>query len=348
MSAGPPAPPTTVNENSAVYYSGRYWNELPQVVAYMSEAFTGDPTKWWVDAFKERFCPEPLRRGLVLNCGNGWVERELVDKQILGTVTAFDYSWDLLGEAARDRGARAIHYVRADANTVAFAPDCLDAVFNVAALHHVQYLDRLCRMLCEALKPSGVLVSFDYIGPHRNQYSRRHWRRVVRVNRRLPPAVRKRPLRRPHLPTMLRTDPTEAIHSELILPVVTRYFDVFERHDTGGGIAYELLTHNPGVHALGPEAADLYIREVLAWDRHHTARREVPPLFSYFLARPRKTVLQDAMRLRAFRDEEDRREARARGRGGVYSFADGLTMLRHRLKLRLRRAVLGRCLGRRG
>ena len=247
----PPPPSTTVNENSTIYDSRQYWNDLPQVVAYMSENFTGDPTKWWVDDFKERFCPEPLGHGLVLNCGNGWVERELVDNGIVKTVTAFDSSWDLLCAAARDRGSRAIHYVRADANTVSFAPACFDVVFNVAALHHVQYLDRPCRVLCEALKPSGVLVSFDYIGPHRNQYSRGHWRRIVRVNRRLPPAVRKQRLRRALLPYMLHVDPTEAIHSELILAMVARYFDIFERHDTGGGIAYELLTHNPPLHARG-------------------------------------------------------------------------------------------------
>jgi len=346
MSPAPPPPSTAVNENSGVYYSGQYWNDLPQVLAYMSENFTGDPAKWWVEDFKERFCPQPLGRGLILNCGNGWVERELVDKGIVRTVTAFDYSWDLLCAASRDRGSRAIQYVRADANTVGFAPDRLDVVFNVAALHHVQYLDRLCRVLCGALKPSGVLVSFDYVGPHRNQYSRPHWRRIVRVNRRLPPAVRKRPLRRAHLPTMLHTDPTEAIHSELILDTVARYFDVFERHDTGGGIGYELLTHNPPLHALGPEAADPYIREVLAWDRHDTAHGRVPPLFSYFLARPRKDVLRDTARLRGFQDEEDRREARARARYGVYSFGHRLLILRHRLGLRLRRTALGRSLWR--
>jgi SAM-dependent methyltransferase len=284
MSVAPPAPATTVNENSTIYYSGQYWNDLPQVVAYMSEDLTGDPAKWWVRDFQERFCSGP-----VVNCGNGWVERELVDKGIVTTVAAFDYSWDLLCEAARECGSRAIHYVRADANTVSFAPDSFDVVFNVAALRHVRHLDRLCRVLCEALKPSGVLVNFDYIGPHRNQYSRRHWRRITRVNRRLPAAVVKQPLRRAHLPTRLATDPTKAIHSELILATVARHFDIFERHDTGGGIAYELLTHNPSLHALGPEAADPYVREVLTSDRHYTARGRCHPYSHISLPARRRT-----------------------------------------------------------
>jgi SAM-dependent methyltransferase len=343
MSGGPSVPPTTVNDNSSVYYSSRYWNDLPQVLAYMSENFTGDPRKWWVADVKERFCAQPFGLGLVPACGNGWVERELVDRGLVDRVVAFDYSPDLLAAAVRDRGPRRIHYVRADLNRISFPPDGFDVVFNVAALHHVQYIDRFCRLLCEALKPSGVLVSFDYIGPHRNQYSWRHWRCIRRVNRRLPTSVRKDPLRRAHLPTMLRTDPTEAIHSELIMTTIARYFDV-ERHDTAGGIAYELLSQNPRLDALGAEAADPYVREVLAWDRHYTERGAVPPLFSYLLARPRKAALEDRERLRGFEEEERRREARAQARGGVYSLADTLTMAKHRLDVRLRRSALWRAL----
>jgi SAM-dependent methyltransferase len=150
-----PAPvPTVVNDNSAIYYSGQYWNDLPQVAAYMAENFTGDSGKGWMDDFRERFCRPPLAHALVLNCGNGWAERELVDKGMVHRVTAFDYSGDLLRTAIEARGRRPIHYVRADANAVSFAPEVFDAVFNVAALHHVQYLDRLCRAVCEALKPT--------------------------------------------------------------------------------------------------------------------------------------------------------------------------------------------------
>ena len=95
-----------------------------------------------------------------------------------------------------------------------------------------------------------------------------------------------------------------------------------------------------GAVLSGPQAADRWIREVPYWDRHCTARGEVPPLFSYLLARQRKDGLRDTARLRSVRDEEERREARARA--GVNSFADDLTMLHHRLKLRLRLTALGR------
>jgi SAM-dependent methyltransferase len=178
---------TVVNENSKVYYSGDYWNDLPKVLKYMSENFTGDPSKWWNTDFAERFCQEPFDRGFFINCGNGWVEREFVDNGWVRSATAFDYSDDLLREAEAEPGARPIEYFQADANRLELEADQFDLIVNVASLHHVQYIDRMCRMLCDALKPNGLMLNYDYIGPGRNQYPQRQWRNIRAVNRSLPP-----------------------------------------------------------------------------------------------------------------------------------------------------------------
>ena len=133
-----------------------------------------------------------------------------------------------------------------------FPENQFDLVINVAALHHVQYIDRFCRILCKTLREEGVLINYDYIGPHRNQYSSRQWYYIHQVNRKLPGFIRNN-LKKPYLRTMLKTDPTEAIHSDLTIPVLSRYFDIFERHDAGGGIAYEILLNNTKliVHSNG-------------------------------------------------------------------------------------------------
>jgi SAM-dependent methyltransferase len=312
---------TIVNDNAGVYYSGRYWNDLPQVLAYMCENFTGDPRKWWVEDFRERYGRVPFDRMLVLNCGNGWVERELVDRGLTRQAVAFDYSHDLLCQASRQRGSRPIAYFRADANRVDFPDDTFDLVVNVAALHHVQYIHRLSRVLCRALRPDGVMVSFDYIGPGRNQYSWRHWHHIRRANRLLPVHLRKRPLVRHSLAAMLAEDPTEAIHSDLIFPALACYFELVERHDTGGGVAYEVLTHNPRIWDVPLDELSPHVSRVLEMDRRLCARGTVPPMFSYFIARPFKARLDAAFVARTEREEE-RRETRARARQGTYSYAE--------------------------
>jgi SAM-dependent methyltransferase len=268
---------------------------------------------------------------LVLNCGNGWVERELIDLGIVKKVTAFDYLFDLLRIAEKERGERPISYFQADANKIDFGENQFDLIVNVASLHHVQYINRLCHILCKAIVEDGILVNYDYIGPHRNQYPFKQWYYINKVNHSLPDSMKKSPIIKPHLPTMIYQDPTEAIHSELIIESVARYFEMFERHDTGGGIAYELLTNNPKLKNVPADELDVHIKKILIADKKYTSLKRVPPLFSYFLAKPRKSLLSDKMRLEYFQRAEDLREKRARKRHGLYSNRQYLMLIAHSL-----------------
>ena len=322
---------TAVPNSSQIYYHGQYWNDFRLVLEYMCENFTGDKNKWWIQDFRERFCQKPFEHGLVLNCGNGWVERQFVDLGMVKRITAFDYSMDLLRIAERERGTRPISYFQTDVNKIDFRDSQFDLIINVASLHHVQYINRFCRIMCSALSESGILVNFDYIGPHRNQYPFRQWYYINRVNRLLPDSIKKTPFVKPHLPTMMLADPTEAIHSELIIESVSRYFEIFERHDTGGGIAYELLTHNPKLSNISTNELDIHITRILAFDKEYTQQHRVPPLFSYFLARPKKSVLLDDLKLNDYQNIENLREEKARKRHGVYSDSQYFVMMVHHL-----------------
>jgi SAM-dependent methyltransferase len=339
-------------DTSDVYYQGQYWNDLPEVIEHLSECFTGDRGRWWVIDFRDRFCETPFQRGLFLNCGNGWVEREFIDRQMVQSAVAFDHSHKLLTQAEHERGDRAITYFQADCNAVGLEPASFDLVVNVAALHHVQYLNRLCRQVRLAMREDGVFLNYDYVGPSRNQYSLRHWWRIRAANRALSPNLRKPRLRYPHLATMLVMDPTEAIHSSLIMDTVARYFEVVEHHDGGGGLAYDLLTNNPSLASVAKTDRVREVRRLLARDRELTLSGKVPPFFTYFIARPRQDVLDDTVRLAAWQAEEDERERRAAGRGSVYTNLQYLKLKRQHagselLRLKNRWSIrLGR-LGRR-
>lgn len=323
---------TIVNENSKIYYNGKYWNDFPKVLEYMSQNFTGDKNKYWMDDFKERFAKKPFKHGLFLNCGNGWVEREFIDKKIVLRATAFDYSEELLKIAKEKRGKRVVKYLRADVNKVTFNDNQFDLIVNVAALHHVQYINRLNHVLAKVLKKNGIFVNFDYIGPHRNQYPLKQWFYIKKVNNSLPDNIKKYPLDYPHLATMLHHDPTEAIHSDLIFESLSRYFDILERHDSGGGIAYMILTHNSKLNSVRPSVLDKYIDKVLAADKHYTESKRVPPLFSYFIAKPNKKALLDKRKVKLFQEQENLREKNAALFAGVYTKYDFLKLSYHYLK----------------
>lgn len=329
---------TAVNDNSQVYYKDQYWNEFQFVLEYMSENFTGDKHKSWIEDFKDRFCQKPFEHGLVLNCGNGWVEREFIDLGMVQRVTAFDYSMDLLSAAEKEKGERPISYFRTDVNRIDFPDNQFDLIINVASLHHVQYINRFCRIMCSTIKENGILVNYDYIGPHRNQYPLKQWYYINRVNRSLPHSIRKSPLVKAHLPTMILKDPTEAIHSELIIESVSRYFEIFERHDTGGGIAYELLTKNPKLKTIPTDELNIHIGRLLELDKEYTHRNQVPPLFSYFLAGPKKGILSEKTTLEFHQKVEDLREEKARKRSGTYSNGQYFIMMKYFLWMRFIKA----------
>lgn len=308
--------------DSKVYYSNRYWNDIPVVQKYICENYTGDKRKWWIADFKQRYCQQPFEHALVIMCGNGWVERGLYDQGIARKFSAFDYLEDLLDHAREARDGRNIDYFQADANTLELEANRYDLIVNVAAMHHVQYINRMCKMLCHALKPDGVFVNTDYIGPHRNQYSLRHWSYIKKINNQLPEQFSKNPLNKPHLGTMLNVDASEAIHSELTFKMVSRYFDIVERHDTNGGIAYPILHNNYGFSKeLTPEMKQ-WVDFLLEKDREYTISKKVPPLFSYFIAKPKKQTLLKARQVGLYQLMENQREALASKSNGIYYWQD--------------------------
>lgn len=312
---------TSVPTDSSVYYRSHYWNDLPRVLAYINQRTTGDPDTFWMEDFRRRFCQGgPFEHGLFVACGNGWVERDFIDRGIVRRATGFDYAQDLLDAAERDRGDRQIDYFQADINRLELPADSYDLVVNVGALHHVQFINRFARMLCRTLREGGVLVAYDYIGPGRNQYGIDHWALIRQANEDLPTWLRKDRLKRPHLPTMLLDDPTEAIHADLVLDALGRYFTIEERHDAGGGIAYEVITHNPKFFSGRPDADVLpHLEHLLRADAGLTDAGTVPPLFSYYIARPNKAALEDPA-LAVHQEAEDAREAWAARHAGVYTW----------------------------
>ena len=203
----------------------------------------GAPGPWFCDF--SRTHPEPFRRALILNCGNGWVEREMVSADVFDEAVGIDYSEALLQEAraAATADGLALTYQQMNVNKATLPAGEFDLVVNHAAAHHIAQIDRVFREICRLLPADGWFLSMDYVGPHRNQYTPEAWERAWSVNAELPPEVRQS-MSYPHLPTMLQHDPTEAIHSELIVETLHRYFHVERFVPLGGAIAYPLLTFN--------------------------------------------------------------------------------------------------------
>jgi SAM-dependent methyltransferase len=307
-----------VNEDSEVYYKGRYWNDLDCTNRMINRRISGDEAVNWWRHFAAR-AGKSFERALVLNCGNGWVEREMYDGGLFKEAVGIDYSETLLDEAKAESEGRPLRYVRMNVNAEALPTGPFDLVVNHAAAHHVTRLDRLFRSICSLLPDDGWFISLDYVGPHRNQYAADAWNEAWNLNQILPEHLRQS-MDYPLLPLYLEVDPTEAVHSELIVETLRRYFHVDEFVPLGGALAYPVLTHNKRLFsdAVGSDEQERWGQYVLGRDAQYLAENPESSLFAYLTGHPDKDVLSNREALAAWESAEDSREARAAENGGRY------------------------------
>ncbi|HLI27041.1 MAG TPA: class I SAM-dependent methyltransferase [Chloroflexota bacterium] len=174
--------------------------------------------------------PPGARHGVGLGVGLAAGELDLLR---LGAVASFDL-YDVTGAllaaveqtASQEGLAERVRCHVADTNTLRLAPASCDVVTCFASLHHVERLEAVVEMVREALRPGGVLLAHEYVGPDRFAFPAEHVELARAIYRTLDPALR---CPWPELPVpnpteVAAADPTEAVRSSEIVSVVRRYF----------------------------------------------------------------------------------------------------------------------------
>ena len=307
----------TVNQNSDIYYKNTYWNDLKQVNEFINKRISNDKEKNCYKYFQELTKNRKFNKALMLNCGNGWVERELINIGLIKEAVGIDYSENLIAEARSNAAKLPLRYYIVDTNTAIFPETGFDLVVNHAAAHHIAYINKVFLKISELLPKDGYFISMDYVGPHRNQYPREQWKAARELNQRLPKILRQE-MRYPHLPTMLATDPTEAIHSELIIDTMNRYFHIEHHHKIGGALAYLLLTFNDNFFKASEEDKEKWIQFILEEDSRYLLNNPMSSIFDFIVARSNKESLTDKKKIERFQEAENKREKYAMKNNGQY------------------------------
>jgi SAM-dependent methyltransferase len=314
----------SINASSAkVYYSGTYWNDYDKVQEYLNNAISNNIYTDWVGQLYLWKSSKNIifKKALILSCGNGWVERMLIKRGIIESAVGIDVNDDLLLQAKLSAKGLPIRYYHFDSNLEDKFPESgYDIVINHAALHHVAYIDFHIRAIYNVLqREGGILVNYDYVGPHRNQYSMDTWKALNYVNELSAPEFRHKELKYPHLPTMLVMDPSEAVHSELIKPTLNRYFDPLVSISLGGAIAYPLLTHNHNLqesYNADKTAANKHIEFLLGEDVNYTKKNMDSELFWYSIMQVKRNLKEEDQS--QWTGIEVKRENLAKNKSGVY------------------------------
>ena len=212
-----------------------------------------------------------------------------------------------------------MRYYQLDSNKGEIFPEKdYDVVINHAALHHVAYIDYHVRGIYKVLKrDGGILINYEYVGPHRNQYSEETWKAISYVNDLTPANLKHNQLNYPHLPTMLVMDPSEAVHSELIKSTLSRYFEPIVSISLGGALAYPLLTHNDNLKKnTNQVAVNAHVKFILDEDAKFEKRHPESGLFWYSIMQIKSDVKEKDMAQWTL--DEVNRENYAQQNGGKY------------------------------
>lgn len=239
------------------YGKGFHWVESPIVNAYIQEQITGNPNVGWGNYIYQKYVQgrtPPANRILSLGCGGGALERDLCRLGFRGRIDACDFSEGAVDHArttAVQEGLENIHYFISDLNQAEFAPETYDIVFSGSALHHISNLEHLLDQARGTLIEHGLLIINEYVGPFQLQWTPQQTRIIDELLHLLPPKYRKRASAPETFkdsfsgPASIRdmdaADPSEAIRSDEIIPLIQARFSIKEHKNFGGTILHMLL-----------------------------------------------------------------------------------------------------------
>jgi len=236
-----------------------YLWSIPAVCRRASRLITGDPDLEY-PVYVSRTYLDPLQplRGLSLGCGTGEKELHWTSLCRYVRLDAYDISASRIAYASSQTqaaGRLEINYHAADVYQVDWPEGYYDIAFVDQSLHHFTPLETLLLKIRCALKPTGYLVASEFIGPTRFQWTDRQLEAINGVLAILPPSYRRRwsngkIKKRVYCPSrlsMILGDPSEAVESAQIVPLLERHFEIVERRDYGGTIIHPLfsdIAHN--------------------------------------------------------------------------------------------------------
>ena len=249
-----------VNREGGEY--AREWLSCPQVLR--ESVFPRLGGLDWFGFLREKCRPLPRENCLSLCCGDGSVERHLVKMGICRACEGVDISPAAIAvcrQEAESAGLSTLTYRVVDVERARLPATSYDLVIGWMALHHIQNLSQLFHQVKRALRPGGLFVVNEYVGPARFQLPEAQVAMIDEWVRRLPARLQvasngqiRDGWTRPNVEDMIRIDPSEAVRSDQILPELEREFVIVERVDYGGGLLQWVLhdiTQN-----LDPENAE--------------------------------------------------------------------------------------------
>lgn len=230
------------------------WSNIPAVVARWNLLISGDPQLDYRDYVARKYFPDASALlGLSLGCGNGSNEIAWAKQGRFQRIDAYDISRIRLDNAmsqAKEHGVDSIiDFQLADVYQLEQQPDSYDVIVIEGSLHHFSPLQEILERIARWLKPEGYFILHEYAGPSRFQWTDRQVEVCNSLLAILPRKYtqlynstrHKRRVLKPGRLRMILRDPSEAVESARIRPLIQQLFEVVELKGFGGTILHLLL-----------------------------------------------------------------------------------------------------------
>lgn len=277
----------------------RQWTSIPLIQERLRTTITGSPSKNIPAYIRERYSvPDARWHALSPGCGTGRKELAWVAAGGIALLEGYDISKKRIAEAGRLAASAGMtsstRFTATDVRTLDLPPASFDLVILDDALHHIAPLAPFLRKIHSWLRPGGLLVVNEFVGPSRFQWTDRQIELANRMLDGMPARFRIRPdgtprppVYRPGTLAMLMYDPSEAVDSASILPLVREHFDIAEEKMCGGALLH-LVFKDIAHHFLHPDDAALAILTTcLATEMEEMNAGRITSDFAFIVARPR-------------------------------------------------------------
>jgi SAM-dependent methyltransferase len=238
---------------------GKEWANINRIQAHISQITTGDPGREYYDYIAEKYLKarEPLT-ALSLGSGRGYNEIRWTNYCRFREFQGIELSPKLVRFAnrlAEENHRPEVTFTVGNAAEVFLPAGHFDTVFVQHSLHHFSHLEKVIALVKQCLKPGGLFIVDEYAGANRLQWPDTQLRRANALLREMPKRYRKlwkldcvkKCVQRPGLLRMYLADPSEAVESEKIRPLLAKHFTALEVKEIGGSVLCPLF-HDIGMN----------------------------------------------------------------------------------------------------
>jgi len=224
-----------------------WWN-IPLVRKRWNKMITGNDNQSYINYVIEKYLHNCTNLNMLsIGCGTGSQELDFLKSNVFTSITAIDLAFQNIQYAQSRTNDERIQFIHSSFEQFE-SQQTFDIILFHSSLHHLKNLEQVIAKIKTMLSNKGIIIIHEYTGPDRIQWNHKQLDVVNSILNTIPQNKRtylsgkiKKRQTAPGLLRMLIADPSEAVESSKILPLLNAHFQMLELNGYGGNILVPLL-----------------------------------------------------------------------------------------------------------